>query len=690
MAKKDKKSLDYNYANDQDFSEEIMNNLLEIWNIVRQEREQRETIWQNAYRLWSVDRTESDKAYQGRADLNMPQVRKEIETMSRRIYKGLFPEDYLKADPVTLEDEELAASNTQVLRHYFDNVIKTKSFAMPWIKQGVLYGTSPARSFWRKDVNEQFFKERYYVSNKEGILEPKTKVVQRDVVNYNAPDIRTEDLFQTWIYPNYVDKPDNIKVVFWRTKVQKHELKEKSEMGTCARYDEIKDSGESRDWQWRRSQERLQQFGHSGLLTATQDDNYFDLLEIWCDLILPGSDKPVPCVVEVLDYSYCTRIQRNPYWHQRPPFDFLRFIIPPPGEFYGRGLPEAAESLQHMANDMLNQTMDSATLALNNITIINPAYAPNADSFEIEPAAVWWADPNAVKQFEFPDLSNVGIKNVTLLRQAITELSDNSPQLPDPISGKARSTGQAQLAVNEWQTDLFTFIDLISQEAMSPLAKKVHMLLQQNVTDDEIVRIAGKYAGKWVEKVVEPEDIIGNYNFKWIGALEMENKAVKTQQMLNFLRVYGSMPPETRIQLNLENLFIKILRDGFLIRDVENIVTTDNLSDTVAPRLEHRILDLGGEIKVHATDDDELHIKKHREWMNEQKDPYKRAKMQNHIEKHLEQQQKKTIEAQMMQQQMMLQMGAAQGGQNPGPGNPSQIPETSNQPDIERGMRLES
>ena len=265
----------------------------------------------------------------------------------------------------------------------------------------IIYGTSPMRTFWRKKENEQFFKERYFL-NKDGVLEPKTRVVNKKVKTYNAPYTRAEDLFQTWVYPHNAQSPEEITQTYWRTKTTKFELSKKAQGGMCARYNDIKDSGRDRDIPFEESQERMQQFGSSGVYIPLDGNNNFNLLEVWCDLLLPGEEYPVPCVVEIIDEAHCTRIQRNPFWHQQSPFDWGRFIQAPPGEFYGRGLPEAGISLQHMADDMLNQTMDSATLALNNITIINPAYAPNADSFEVEPNAVWWADPAAVDQVQVP------------------------------------------------------------------------------------------------------------------------------------------------------------------------------------------------------------------------------------------------------------------------------------------------
>lgn len=503
--------------------------------------------------------------------------------------------------------------------------------------------------------------------------------------------LRAEDLFNTWVYPYNAQTPQDIQMVFYRTTYTKSQLAEKAKEGLCVGFENFKDSGKELEWAFQESQERLQQFGETGMFLAVQDDKLFSGMEIWCKLTLPDSDVPVSCVVEIVDDTHVIRIQRNPYWHQMIPFDFMRFIIPPPGEFYGRGLPEAGISLQHQLNDTMNQTMDSTTLRLNNITIINPAYAPNSESFEIEPGATWWADPNAVKQFEFPDLTQSGYNAAGTLRNMISEMSDNSPQLPDPIAGKARSTGQAQLAINEWQTDLFTFIDYISTEALSSMAYKTHSLVQQFIKDDAVIKIAGKYSNTWLQRIITPQDIVGNYKFKWIGALQIENQAVKTQQMLNFMRVYSQVPPEERqgMKINWENFVIKIMRDGFLIKDIENIVETSHLRASTPPKIEDEILSKGGEIEVLPSDDDEAHMIIHRDTNSREKDPYIKAMRDRHTLEHQQSAQKKQIALQMQQIQMSMMMSQGQGRPN-GQGNTAQIPDVTDSADLQRGMRLES
>lgn len=691
-----------NFAEDEKFTTEFMHRLLNKWRRLQASRAQREDIWQDSYDVWSCGNQDvrQQRNYNGRANIQLPQLRKETETMSRRIVKAMFPEDYLDGDSTRFEEESTVETNVMVLRHYFDNQMKLKSKLMPWVKQGVLFGTSPLRSYWDKKLNEVIYKKRLFKPGPNGIMIPDMKAVKEEVVTYNAPRVRAESMFQVWVYPHNASDVSEIEEVYFRTKLSREDLKKKYDMGVYTDIGDLEDQGRDIDASYDQEQIKLQAMGEDAtFVSSSKAGDYYDLLEVWGRAEMPNGDV-LPYVCEIINESFCKRLQQNPFWHQSIPFDFMRFIIPPAGEFYGRGLPEASIAIQHQLNDTLNQSMDSVTLALNNITIINPAYAPNSESFEIEPNAVWWADPSAVKQFQFPDLSDTGLKNATALRGIITEMSDNSPQLPDPIAGKARSTGQAQLAINEWQTDLYSFVNQIIIEALQPLAQKVYALIQQNVDDDAIIRVTGKYAGKWIDRPVTPQDIVGNMDFRWQGALQIENQAVKTQQMLNLLKILPGIPPEANIKVKWDEFLYLLFRDGYQIAKPERILDTDKTNESVPSSLENRIIQMGGAVQVSERDDDKAHISDHQQAKAQTKEFYLKANFDKHILAHQQAMDIKKQKAQIQAQMQQLAMAHPQLGQPPGKGpggpggrnnpmgNQGQLSESMNPADMMRGMKI--
>jgi hypothetical protein len=618
-----------NWALNKDFAEKVRSKIVGNFHKLRSDRASREQKWLEFYRMWSVEH-DDNQSYQGRANLYIPQVRKEVETMTRRLKKALFPEDYLDAEATKYEDSNAAETNKYVVRHFFDGPMNIKALADPWIKQNILYGTSPIKSYWSRREVEQVYRKKYFKELGPANFEAKFKVVKENTLLYNAPKARVCDIFQTYVSPQSAQLPTDIKEVFERQKVSLDDMKKKAADGAAVNIKFIEDLAKKEDYELAETQMRTASQGDSGSIVDLES---LDLIEWWGELDLPDGRR-LPCVVEIIQESIVTRIQQNPFWHQTPPYDFQRFIKPPPGEFYGRGIAEAIQFMQYQVNDMANQTMDSSTLALNNITIVNPAFAPNVDSFEIEPGAVWWADPNAIKQFVFPDLSDTGIKNLNLIRTIMTTMSDNSPQLPDPIAGKARSTGQAQLAIDEWQTDLFSFMQSIETEALVPFTSKTHSLIQQYVNDDLIIRVSGKYAETWIKKLVTPEDLAGRYDFTWKGAIQTQNNAIKVQQILQFIKVAQNLPPDSKVKVNWANLILKLFRDGLQFKDAHTIIETPDSNPSVPPSIENKMINMGGPVEVNPEDDDQLHVESHNKAMAESQDPYIKYVFSLHIAKH--------------------------------------------------------
>jgi hypothetical protein len=134
------------------------------------------------------------------------------------------------------------------------------------------------------------------------------------------------------------------------------------------------------------------------------------------------------------------------------------------------------------------------------------------------------------------------------------------------------------------------------------------------------------------------------------------------------------------------------MRDGFLIKDIDNVVDTQHMRAAVDPVLEEKILDLGGDIMVQKDDNDALHLQIHGQAQGKDRDPLRRARRLKHNQEHEAQIVRKAAEVRQIQMQMQVvqaagQGGGGQGGQ-PSAGNTAQIPASANAPDLERGMKI--
>ena len=61
------------------------------------------------------------------------------------------------------------------------------------------------------------------------------------------------------------------------------------------------------------------------------------------------------------------------------------------------------------------------------------------------------------------------------------------------------------------------------------------------------------------------------------------------------------------VNINWDNFFLNLIREGFNIRNYHEIIETDRMDDRVSPDMEIKILEQGGEIRVNVNDDDQAH-----------------------------------------------------------------------------------
>jgi hypothetical protein len=156
------------------------------------------------------------------------------------------------------------------------------------------------------------------------------------------------------------------------------------------------------------------------------------------------------------------------------------------------------------------------------------------------------------------------------------------------------------------------------------------------------------------------------------------------------------------VQVNYPALLTRIMRDGFQMGELDNIIETDFMKESTDPETENKIIKLGGEVDTSPSDEDDAHIQVHQKLaMDPKTDPYTRSVASEHIKEHINAKQKK-MEAQQ-QQQMQMQMMAAQAAAKankatgkqanpnampPNPmGNQGQLSQATDESNLHKGIR---
>lgn len=687
-----------NFAANKKINDRITTDLVKLVNRTRDDRNALEEDWLEYFRMWNVQKDEGN-GYKGYARLYIPEVRKGIEAQARQHTESAFPNDDYLACAAGKGGTNEGADLQLAFRKFQIEQSRLQWKMHVFNRQKAMFGTAVAFVPWRNE------KRRILQSAKGVGGKIKPKFAETEI--FNGPDFEVKSLFN-WYALNPLSWDFQKYGCFENTWIDRFELKKRDKAGDVFNRSELEEKHGSA-----LGSDELQRFiqmveasnlvitrdGTAGAVRLpTKDQLANNLLlhtKVHCFMELPEActededpSQPIPVIVDIYNKGHVGNIKRNPFFHQECPYVHGYYIPPNADEFYGQGIPKATKYMQHEVNSKAEQGMDSATLALNPITIIDPALAGNMDEFNVEPGATWWANPQAVKLTSIPDTSPVSYQAVSQLRAQIADFSDLSPALPAQLSGKSRTAYQASIVSSAASVDVKSFQRQDEILVLVPLMHQWESLTDQNVEDKQILHFFGNQFNKAKQVLVMKNKLLGKYLYQWSASSITQNRQILARQMIDFLKVVTTAPPQMLQQLgmNMGEYGRTLWREGMNIPNGDKIFGL-SYTESTDPNVELEELKEGMEISVSAGDNDALHMKAHDQAMKKgDLDDTEKEEMAAHIAQHVAAIQKKQQAQQQMQLMMQQQQQAQQQqGRSRGSGNRTQLSPNSSPGDMSSG-----
>ena len=663
------------------------------------EREPLEQKWLEFFRMWNVEK-DGNNPYNGRARLYIPEVRKNVEAQARQLTEAAFPnDDFLSCYPL---HGTFKGADLQLQIRKFQ--IRQSQLRMKYhiaMRQACLFGNAPAFIPWKKTEKKIWMNKR---------VGAKIKPYRDTVELYNGPDFVPVDLFR-WYALDPLNHDFQEAGCFYNSLVDKFEMRRRDKAGELFDLKELlskaanaldKSELEKFIEKFEASGVILEKKGYAGEFSTAKtknENNKILCTRIYTEMELPEAalddedkDMPIPVVIDLYNSEHIGLIKRNPFFHQQAPYVCGKYILPGPEEFYGQGLVWAIQYMQHEINSKAEQAMDSATLALNPLTFIDPALCGNMLDFPVEPGAIWFVNPQGVRQSAIPDTTQTGYNAISMLRGQMADYSDRSPALPPQLLGKSRTATQSEIVAASLSVDVKSFQMQNESMILNPTMEMWESLTDQNIEDKQILLLTGHEYKKAKQIIVNKNQIVGRYQYRWDASSITQNRAVLARQLIDLIKIYGTIPPQylATVRFRLDEVFKALVREGMNLPNVERFfgLAKDEATD---PETELEMLMAGLEIFVSIGEDDVQHMQKHDEQLNDPKlSADQKEALIAHIAVHESQRQEKLRAAQAAQAQMlqMQQMQAMQQQGSRGAGNRTQLSPNSSGGDIASGGRV--
>src|SRR5215475_5957968 len=561
-----------NLAVDPEIQARIRQELCPLVTRTRDERMVLRDRWLRYYRIWSL--RHDVQGYRGRTNTYFPIGRRWIEQWVTRLKRDLFPDNDWFACRALAEDfEKRVPAKVALQKYWMRRYIRLRRHALPFLRQLVMYGTSPVRNVWRCLEHEQPALQDVL----DDLGEPSGRTVERveKVADFLGPTFEPVDLFAFYVWPVTAESLDNATLAFEDRCVSRAHVEalaakpldpDNPKSGNVYEFVpellELYASAISS----RGSSSSGQKFDALALrladkgFTAPLDQNLpsalrpLDLTECSWMVDLEGEGAQRYLVTLGAD-TIPLRVQRRPFWHGGTQWLCGRFVEVAE-EFYGRGLPEIFDYIQYFVNDLGNQSGDAFVWSTNPIAVVDIGAVQDPTSLRMVPGAKWLANPAGV-QFTTPPqgAAQAGLDAV----QGFVGMADNlvaptpaRPIVPNQPAGPQDSAGlAAQLA--DSAVDLRAVVENLEDEVMVPLLERSDILAQQCLDRDIILKVAGQDGVELMEHPITVADLVGEYEWEWLGTTSALNQQVRAQQMVQGIALLVQIPAD---QLAAENITV--------------------------------------------------------------------------------------------------------------------------------------
>lgn len=329
----------------------------------------------------------------------------------------------------------------------------------------------------------------------------------------------------------------------------------------------------------------------------------------------------------------CLSCKRNPLWSDKLP------IISAPvekehGVFKGISKVKPVYDFQLLANDAVNEGMDSAAYALMPIVMTDPVQNPRIGSMILSLAAIWETSPKDTQFVNFPPLWKDAFEIVIAARNQVFQTLGVNPAMITQSTGAKKPT-QADIA-QEQQVDILTTAEAVTTVEggiLTPMVQRMLELDHQYRKDAIAVRQYGELGVTAKMQRVDPIQLGDRIYLRWYG-VEAARNAQQVQQQTAAVNVLRGIPPQLYpgYELDLTPAIVQLVENAFGPRLAPLIFKDLKSQLEQNPELENVALIYGIDLPAHRFDNHQQHMMLHLQALKETGDPM--GTIRAHIMRH--------------------------------------------------------
>lgn len=261
------------------------------------------------------------------------------------------------------------------------------------------------------------------------------------------------------------------------------------------------------------------------------------------------------CPARVIFHEKCLiAVEVNDDYEGEPPIDKFDYM-PRNGSFYGVGIPEMVANPQAVINEIVNQRLDNGAQALNHtFAVIEKALVNPKQDLVSKPGQIIRLDAKYIPNGNAGNAISQFVINDTPVRAGFSEVNEAERWAQERTSANRVTLGTAGLVKDANQTlggqellkesagDKFSYIGLRMEiDGLQEFFKGIWKTIYNNITPEDVEESIGpERAATFV--LVSPEEISRDYVYRPMGVFTMENKTLRTAQIMQLRQVFVGAP----------------------------------------------------------------------------------------------------------------------------------------------------
>jgi len=541
-----------NWATSSKVRKRVEQDVFSAWFQARDSRQEIQQRWNRYFALW---KNRPDVwLYEGGLNMRVPTIFKSVETVVTHILGEMFP--FVSLDNFEIEGkdplfmQEKAAEIFplyQLQRHNLRQSEIERNIAH-FVRQGIIYGTAPAKIQW-KTISSRNYRPRSLFNDAERGLDASLSgftVEEREIFRYEGPTFKSVDMLRFYMSPTTARDIDDVRFFFEQIEVDWNHLLGMERKGIYHDVKRVKRMiekfpkssatpvGDSRLES--EIERRLNIMGYNAQDVEAAKRGVFKITEAWGKFDLYGNGIEVDCQIVFLGDVILT-IRQNPFWHQKPPYLLWR-VMDMPDSAYGMGLIEVVEHLAYIANAIASQGADSIRFQNNQMMVVNrTALAGDPKKLRVAPRAIIQGTQkpeDILKMLQIPDTSGSAFALLEIVSGMIQDSMNAPPILQGRLGPKGTSATEIAGAQSGAQLGVNIMAKVLQRSVMGPMLDMWHELEQQFRAFKSHVEITGA-----PQLEMTPEQIVGDYKFRWLVGSEIRERAAADQAKLEAEQLRG-------------------------------------------------------------------------------------------------------------------------------------------------------